>query len=272
MTVPVMRTYNIFFGVMLAVFITFSCKKQIPDDELLLKNCKLAEFTQLGISYAFKYDSQNLPTVMSRVSGGGPGYPTLFFEYKNEKLWTIFVEINGNKYPKTKFEYQNNNLSRIQNFSTSSKDYTDPTITLTVNESIDFRYTSGNKPTGLTHWFSDENGQLYKSHESVLLYDLNGNLASERMHIFARQYVSEADYLYEYFYDEKPNTRRTLHNFFFSGMESAPLVFSTNNMNRLTIAYDGKTLRDQTFNLTYDPSGNVTADTYQYSDIEWACE
>lgn len=272
MNVPIMRACTILFGVVLTVFTTFSCKTETPGDELLLTNCKLAEFTQSGISYAFKYDSRNLPTVMSRVRGGGPGYPTLFFEYKDEKLWTILVEIKGNKYPKTKFEYQNNNLSRIQNFDAYLTDHTRTTINVTLNESIDFRYTSGNKPTGLTRWFPDEKGQLYKSHESVFEYDSNGNLVLERMHVFARQNVLEADYLYEYFYDEKPNTRRLLHNFFFSGMESAPLVFSTNNMNRLTIAYDGKTFRNQAFSLAYDPSGNVTADTYQYSDIAWTCE
>lgn len=267
-----MRAYNILFCVVLIVFTTFSCKKQTPDDELLLINCKLAEFTQYGISYAFGYDSQNRPSVMSRVRGGGPGYRTLFFEYKDEKLWTIFMEIDGNKYPKTKFEYQNNNLRRIQHFNTYSTDFTDTTINATLNESIEFRYTSGNKPAGLTRWFTDEQGQLYKSHESVFEYDLNGNLVREKMHIFARQNVLEADYLYKYFYDEKPNTRRPLHHFFFAGMQSAPVVFSTNNMNRLTIDHDGKTFRDQTFNLVYDPSGNINADTYQYSGIEWICE
>ncbi|WP_254562863.1 hypothetical protein [Dyadobacter diqingensis] len=272
MNVPVMRACNILFGVVFAVFSTFSCKKRTPGDEILSISCKLEEFTHFGISYAFKYDSGNRPTTMSRVRGGGPGYPTLFFEYKDEKLRVIFVEINGNKYPKTKFEYQNNNLSRVQNFDAYLTDYTSTTINVTLNESIDFRYTSGNKPTGLTRWFSDEKRQLYKSHESVFEYDSNGNLVRERMHVFARQNVFEADYLYEYFYDEKPNTRRSLHNFFFSGMESAPLVFSTNNMNRLRVTYDSKTFRDQAFNLVYDPSGNITTDTYQYSGIKWTCE
>jgi hypothetical protein len=267
-----MRTCKILFGLVLVIITTCSCKKQTLGDELLLTNCKLAEFTQYGISYAFEYDSQNLPTVMSRVRGGGPGYSMLFFEYKDNKLWTIYGEINGNKYPRTKFEYQSNNLSSIQIFNGSPKDYTGTTIDVILKESIDFRYTSGNKPTGLTRWFTDERGQLYKSHESVFEYHSNGNLVKERMHVFARQNVLEADYLYEYFYDEKPNTRRPLHNFFFSGVESAPLVFSTNNMKRLTITYDGKTFRDQAFILAYDPNGNVIADTYQYFDIKWACE
>jgi hypothetical protein len=272
MNIPVMRACYIFFGVVLAVFTTISCKKQTPGEEVLLIPCKLVAFTQYGISYAFKYDSLNLPTVMSRVRGGGPGHPRLFFEYKDEKLWTIFAEIDGNKYPKTKFEYQNNRLSRIQHFDASFTGPIGTPINVALNESIDFRYTSGPKPAGLIRWFPNEQGQLYKSHESAFEYDSNGNLVRERMHVFARQNVLEADYLYTYFYDEKQNTRRPLHNFFFSGVESAPLVFSTNNMNRLKIDYEGKAFREQTFNLAYDPGGNVTADAYQYSNIEWTCE
>lgn len=272
MNVPVMRACHILLCIALAVFTTFSCKQQTPDEELSHTTCKLAGFTQSGITYAFAYDAQNLPAVMSRVRGGGAGYPTLLFEHKDERLWTIFVEINGNKYPKTKFEYQNKNLSRIQNFNASFTAHTGTDIDVKLYESIDFRYTSGNKPAGLTRWLADQDGQLYKSHESAFEYDANGNLVRERMHVFARQSVQEADYLYAYFYDEKPNTRRPLHNFFFSGIESPPLVFSTNNMNRLTIAYDGKIFRDQAFKLAYDPSGNITADSYQYADIEWTCE
>lgn len=271
MNVFLLRAGSSLFSVVFLVFITLSCKKQTPIEEMLSKNCGLVEFTQLGISYAFEYDSRNLPSVMSRVRGGGPGYPTLFFEYKDEKLSTILIEINGSKYPETKFEYQNNNLSRIHKFDAYRTVYT-TIVNVKLSEIIDFLYTSGDKPTGIIRWFPDEKGQLYKSHESVFEYDAKGNLVSERMHVFARQNVQEADYRYEYFYDKELNTRRPLHYFFFSGMESAPLVFSTNNMNRLTIAYDGKTFRDQTFSLAYDPSGNVITDSYQYSDIKWTCE
>ncbi len=270
MNVPEMRVYKILFGTILLACITLSCKKKSPVEEVLSKNCKLAEFTQSGISYAFEYDSRSQPIVMSRVRGGGPGYPTLFFEYKSERLSTIFIEINGVKYPKTKFEYQNNNLIRIQNFD-AERTINSTTVNVELKESIDFQYNSSDKPNGLIRWFADGKGQLYKSHESIFQYDANSNLVSERMHVLARQNILEADYLYEYFYDEKPNTRRPLHYFFFFGMESAPSMFSTNNMKRLTIDYGGKTFRDRTFSLAYDSNGNVTDDAYQYSDIKWAC-
>lgn len=271
MNVSVSRTCSFLFSVAVLVFTVLSCKKQIPDDEQLLANCKLAEFTQFGISYAFEYDSRNRPTSMSRVRGGGAGYDPLFFEYSDERLSTILIEVKGNKYPKTKFEYQNNKLSSIQNFDVARKDFTSTAVNVTLTESVDFQYTSGNKPTGLTRWLPDEKGQLYKSHESVLEYNSNGNLVKETMHLFTQQTALEADYLYEYFYDEKPNTRRPLHMYFFYGMESVPLLFSTNNMNRLKITYNGQTIRDQTLDLAYDPDGNVTSDTYQYADIKWIC-
>ena len=270
MNVPRMRASNILFCTIFLACITSACKRKSPVEEVLSKNCRLAGFTQLGISYAFEYDSRNLPTIMSRVAGGGPGYTTLFFDYESERLSTIFIEINGIKYPKTKFEYQNGNLIRIQNFD-AERTVNSTVVHVELKESIDFKYNSGDKPTGLIRSFADGKGQLYKSHESIFQYDANSNLVSERMHVFARQNVLEADYVYEYFYDEKPNTRRPLHYFFFFVMESAPSMFSTNNMKRLTIAYGGKTFRDQKFSLAYDPNGNVTDDAYQYSDIKWIC-
>lgn len=271
MNVLQMRVFNILFAILFLACITLSCKRPTPVEEVLSKNCRLNEFTQFGVSYAFEYDSRNLPTVMSRVNGGGPGYTTLFFDYKDERLSTIAMEINGSKYPKTKFEYQDNNLIRIQNFD-AERTVNGTAVNVELKESIDFLYDFGDKPTGLIRWFVDEKGQLYKSHESIFKYDANNNLVSERMHVFARQNVLEADYLYEYFYDEKPNTRRPLHYIFFFGMESAPSMFSANNMKRLTIAYDGKTFRNQTFGLAYDSNGNVIDDAYQYSNIKWTCE
>lgn len=267
-----MRAIDIFFGAVIVVFISFSCKNSTLDPELLGSNCRLSEFTLYGISYTFQYDSQNLPTVMSRVRGIGAGYSTLFFEYKDKKLVAIFVEINGNKYPDVKFEYQKNNLTSIQHFTTYQTNFQDTAVVVKPTERVDFHYTSGKKPAGLIDWFPDERGMLYKRYESVFEYDSKGNLVRERRHFFAQDKVLEADYLYEYFYDEKPNSRRLLHSVFFHGMESVPMVFSSNNMNRKKIGYEGTTFLDQTFSLTYNLSGNLTADNYQYLDMKWICE
>ena len=259
-------------SIIIIAFIGFSCKKSQPLVEENVIPCEMREFTEFGRTYSLEYDANRLPT-KTFLKGGSvnPVYQT--FEYTNGVLTSIHrVDLEGVSYPEAKFEYKNGVLNLIRKFDGTRYDFTDPTYYIKEIERIEFKYSSQKSPSLLIRWLSDEKGEFFKSHESEFEYSTAGNLVTEKMHTFARQNVIEADYLYEYFYDNKPNTQKHLNSLFLSATDSPPKLFSSNNLNRIKLTYESKLIRDEKLKLTYDTEGNVVDDGYRYSKIIWNCK
>lgn len=259
------------------ILLNSSCKEpkltEEKNDELFSSNCRVSRFTEFERNYSFEYDSQGLPTKIYLTNGGeGLLYQTL--GYKNRSISTIHrIGWNGSSHPESNFEYDNEGrLNLIRKFDSVRRNFSDTTVYTKEIERIEFKYESQHRPSSLTRWLVDQQGQFFKSHESVFEYDNEGNLVIEKMHVFPGLYASEADYLYEYFYDENPNSQRQLNYLFFSANDSPPKLFSTNNLNRIRLSYDNKLIKDGPFKLVYDSDGNIINDGYRYSGIKWVCE
>lgn len=270
------RLSRLFLLAIAFISVNTSCKKPQPpakETEVPAENCHLDKFTEFERTYSFEYDANGLPVKLFRIVGGFD--PVLYrrFEYAAGKLTVMHaVTLEGFSFPATTYEYNGDRLTTIEMFDGRSRDVLDPNIEVKLAERIEFGYGSNANPASLTRLFPDDNGVLYKSHHSEFEYDAAGNLTVEKRHAFARPNVNEADYVFEYFYDDKPNTQKQLNHLFFSATDFPASGFSRNNMNRIRLSHDGNLIRDQLLKVAYTPEGNVITDGYRYSGMTWTCK
>lgn len=268
--------YQFLFYWVIIICTNFSCKEPIPEKEItndiFSNQCKVAGFSEYDRTYFFEFNSDSLP---AKLFLGSPSSNRLYrqFEFKEGKLYAVnIVDWDGKGYPLAKLEYENGILRLIRKFDSTRRDYTDPATYVQEVERIDFEYDSHDKPKSLTRWLADQNGVFSKSHQSEFEYDNAGNLVVEKRHTFSTQYIAEADCIYEYFYDDMPNKQKQLNYLFFDAIESAPKLFSANNMNRSRLTCNETFINDFVRRLVYDSDGNVINDGYHYSAIKWICK
>ncbi|WP_221392444.1 hypothetical protein [Dyadobacter sp. NIV53] len=268
--------YQFFLSIFSIILIVFACKEseiQIDENDLLSGKCKVTSFINNNRAYSLTYDSNGLLTNRFIILAGFEPIPYQKFDYKDGKLATIHkIDLDGRSFQETKFEYGIKGVNVIRKFE-RTRNYTDTTLSTYEAWRIEFKYGSNtNKPTSLTRWFKEENGDFSRSHTSEFEYNSLGNIIIEKPHVFPKGMVSDTDYTYEYFYDAQVNTYKQLYYLFFITIEDTPNIFSNNNKVRRIVTYGTQVLTDIKFNLQYDTAGNVTDDAYRFSAITWMCK
>lgn len=269
-----MRAFKVLVHLLVVLYISSSCKEPKPvPAEIPARDCNVATFTESKRNYSFEYDSNGFPLKVFRIIKGFDPVLDHRFEFLEGELNTIYrVDLEGASFPETKLEYNNGLLRLIRTFEGHRQSVVDTVFEIMERERIEFRYEATDKPAALTHWHADGNGGFLKSHESIFEYNAAGNLTVERRHDYATANMPAADFVYEYFYDDKPNTQKQLNYLFFNAAESPARLFSTNNLNRLAISYNGAVFREQAFKLVYNSKDNVVSDNSRFTDITWTCK